>query len=112
MIERRKNKRTPVKSKLDVIDTVNNNVVGTIADISISGILVHSTHQFNLNEYYNFLIKFPKNDRSEKREVELFVEPKWIEKIKKQQYYIGCQIIKIKVDDRMIIEDFIKNEIK
>lgn len=111
MYERRKNTRKPVNSKIEVIDTADNNVVGTIADISIAGILIKSTHQFNLNEYFNFLVKLPKNDQNEKRDIELFVEPKWIEKIKKQQYDIGCQIIKISIVDRKILEDYINKEL-
>ena len=110
MPERRKNIRKPIDYTLEVVDTVDNSVLGTVVDISISGILIQSSHQFKVNEYYNLLIKFPKNKKFPKKDIEVFVEPKWIKETKKQQYHIGCQIIKIKTDDRKNIEDFINKE--
>jgi len=107
MKERRQEKRSQITYSLEVVNKLDNSILGTITDISTLGLLIKSAYQLHLDEYYTIMIKLPQNIDYQKSYIDIYIQPKWIKKEKNSFYKIGCQIIKINNDDRKLIESII-----
>lgn len=90
---------------LDVIDLYTNRLLGSMGDISRTGVMFISEKPLPLNHLLDIRILLPEADEFPKKFIEAQVETRWTKpNINPQWHCIGCCFIKINQEDLSIID--------
>lgn len=103
MPEKRSNPRKICDTRIDILDSESNELIGTLVNISVSGFMMISEKSLPENYVFQFKLVFSPGCE-ESTSMELGAESLWIQEMEgSNQRWIGFHIIDISEDDRATI---------
>lgn len=107
MPEKRSNPRKICDTRIDILDTESNEVIGTLVNMSVSGFMMISEKSLPENYVFQFKVVFSPG-AADSHTVQLGAESLWVQEMEgSKQRWIGFHIIDISETDKATISGLI-----
>jgi hypothetical protein len=104
MVEHRRSQRKRASQTIPVSNTLTGEVVGSIVNMSIDGMMLVGNRPFREDSLYQFNFQLPPGAGVMTRPIEIGVHEQWLEPARIEgQYFVGFRIIDIAPDDHMAL---------
>ena len=111
MIENRRSRRKSARQTIAVTNAFTGEVVGTVGNLSIDGMLLMANRALPDHALYQLSFELPGRNGSPARHMEIGVHEQWTEPAAAaDQFWAGFRIIHIGADERAALASWIETQ--
>ncbi len=100
MVEHRRSQRKRASQTITVTNSLNGEVIGTISNLSVDGLMLVGTRAFREDALYQVQFQLPGAEGASPRGIEVGLHEQWQEPSRfGGQYFVGFRIIDVGPDD-------------